>query len=249
MIGPVRLNNKLYIWMGKRMKNRKKESRLYSFQKKAIILTVAAVVMIGVSVLPGGYESAGSILNSVGTGILAGIIVLWITDSRIRENEDFATESEIANVIEKDMQIVHSLFFSINENESSRKALYDTAPDRLKSKIYEIFFGILDAMKDMKYFPGAKNYFDNQIADSGKECLTGFSFDVFYDAICDKSWDVNRRYWDRSVDFEFCEEVYLFMHQYKKQIDSLYYLFEGDAEKKRNRIKHHNRVYSFPIGK
>ncbi len=65
-------------------------------EKIVAVLIVISVLLIVISLCPGGYEEMTSILQGIGTGLLSGIVLLIVTSIKSQENKQL---TEIYNIV------------------------------------------------------------------------------------------------------------------------------------------------------
>lgn len=65
-------------------------------EKKVAVLIVISVLLIVISLCPGGCEEATSILQGIGTGLVSGIVLLLVTSTKSREYKQL---TEIYNIV------------------------------------------------------------------------------------------------------------------------------------------------------
>lgn len=100
--------------------------KLYKHEKTVILLGIIGLILIGISLCPGGWESATGILQGLSTGLWSGIILFFINGIKSREVKELAEiydtihQSNLALIIISDAysDIYHKTYHGKKEEMS-----------------------------------------------------------------------------------------------------------------------------------
>ena len=210
---------------------------LFAFQKYTIIMCIAGVVLIVWSQLPGGYAVFTDIFMGLGTGILGGCILFFITGKKSQELYEREEKLFLLHEMEDYIEKLFNLQCMVSCDKDIRAEQYKT---RYGETVYRIENIVRDSSVNVKHLALNERYREcvKDMTDKKNTAWDAGPLDimVWHEDMLKKVVLLNAK---PITCIEEAEELYMFITAYWPLIEKLmiaFRLYRRKIEEEKARI-------------